>query len=326
MTATEETVLIRSFLVTLVRRSLSAIAPATLAVVLCSSLARADETIVASLSGVNYTYSALAGAYFVSADINGATVLDSDISGNEIFVGKDNETGFNTIEAGILPIILNVRSGAVITENSGQTYPDNQNYSGLHVFGGHTANISGGTISYLTSVDASVSNISGGQVENAIGGGSSRTNLTGGNVTVLQGFADSLFQIDSGSVVTDAVGNDNSVFSLNGGTVLGGFLLSGNSLLTIAGNELLATYSFFEDATGYDVFDITGTHSDAGNTPFGFQVRLYNGSDIANTQLRQVTFGVALVPESNTFTLMLPALAVLAVSVVRRRSACSPSQ
>ena len=150
-----------------------------------------------------YTHDAINKAYFVTGD----TTVDGDIQNNDVFVGKDNATDFNTLAG---PITLTVTgatdviSGANITYNGGYTpYPvDNPNastYAGLGIFGSNNANITGGRVSFVTSYDTSTTGISGNSIcITSFGYNISTVNISG--VTDIRGYPDSMFNITGGTI------------------------------------------------------------------------------------------------------------------------------
>lgn len=190
----------------------------------------------------SFTYDSTNSAYFVTGDAS----ITGDISDKDVFVGKDNATGFNTLTG---PFTLTVGSAldgttsAVIT-SSGNDYPigapNTGYYFGLNTFGSNSTNIAGGYVFYSRGFDTSTTTVSNSTVSFVQGQDNSAVNILSGDIHYAEGFGSATISIFGGSV-SNAVGYQNSAVSIFGGTVHDARAYE-NSTINMTGGTISQTF------------------------------------------------------------------------------------
>ena len=204
-----------------------------------------------------------------------------------------------------------------------------------------TVNVgAGSTVRTVTSGDSGTVNITGGDTTDAFAFRTSTLNIGGGNVTGnVANFNAATVNI-SGGIVRRADGNGSGVMHISGGTVeslfgfsssitriSGGALTKGvllfNTTATanFVGAGLTSVYQGYGNSNPYttfaDFFQVSGTFN---GVPKTYDLYIRNTTGTGNGTPRQFAFAsFVVVPESGTFALVLPVLAIVCVSVARRR-------
>ena len=210
----------------------------------------------------NYAYDPAFRAYFVHGNttVNG-DLTGADHNGNDVFVGKDNEANWNTLNG---PFTLTVNgdrpngsgvNGAKIFLND-KTRKNGVPYQGLHVFGANTANVNGGQVPYVTGHDNSVLNLRGGGVGNAFAYDNTKLTISGtdplAGLSQAIAYDNSTMTISGGSVhsagASGSVGNAShaKVFVTGGRADLLG--TSGFSQVTVSGGSVGGAYNYGDDS------------------------------------------------------------------------------
>lgn len=184
------------------------------------------------------TYDSANNAYFVTGDAS----VTGNISGNDIFVGKDNATDFNTLTGSFT---FTVGDSAYITY-FGNNYPGRYYFS-LNTFGNHTTNIGGGFVSYAIGFDNSTTNITGGYASYATSWDSSTMNISGGAVYTVTGTTNSTVNI-SGGEIENTDGYDSAILNMSSGLVQK-VTLSNDSLMTITGGTITTSLAVGDKST-----------------------------------------------------------------------------
>lgn len=185
-----------------------------LALALFTGFARAQES--------TWSYDANAHAFFVT----GTVTFDSNYTpggamefyGNELFLGKDNATDFNTIPG---QFTLTLTGGFFLFNGYGQhTYPDGHKYENVHVFGNHILNVdSYAQMFNVTFHDSGTLNMTDGKVELTVGmKGTSVANISGGWVRKMFSVNSATTNISHGFVSLPSI-YENSVLNITGGAM-----------------------------------------------------------------------------------------------------------
>lgn len=278
--------------------------------------------IVPNTSGPSYTYDNAGLAYFVFGD----TTLGANVAGTDLYVGKSSVAPFNTL-GGTATFTIN--AGAVTTRSN----PVGEGLAGYGVrtFGGFRTDVTGGSVANLFGLNTSVTTISGGGIDLAVFFDTASVFLNNDAAAVnnlflgTAGTAQAPTATVSGGVFNVLTLTANSVATITGGivpTVAGNgiFLFDTGAQANIFGTGLAATYVGL--VNGYDLFDVTGTlQNGTVYTPSApLPVGVLSTSGTANSTQRQFTLNnPAVVPESGTLVLALPALGMVGALAIRRR-------
>jgi hypothetical protein len=185
------------------------------------------------------TYDATNHAYFVTSD----ATINTDITANDVFVGKNNATDFNTFTG---PVTLTVTDGAD-TNWYGNTYPIGATgpkfYTGINVFGDNSVHIAGGSVRELGGYDNSATTITGGNLDSFYFMNNSNVTINDGLISNIYMYDRSACTINGGELFRGVAGTDNSHILITGGTVFG-IVSSGNSIIDITGGAVTYTDNY----------------------------------------------------------------------------------
>lgn len=294
----------------------------SLAVLVAATTPVFSAPIVPNTSGASYTFDGAGKAYFVFAD----TTLNADIAGNDLYVGKSSIAPYNTLAG---TATFTIGSGANATRSN--PVGDGLAGYGVRTFGDYRTDMTGGLIANLFGADTSVTTISGGAVDLAVFNNTANVALTNDAALVnnlflgTAGGAEAPTATVSGGVFNFLTLTANSVATITGGIVPtiagnGVFLYDTGARADIYGTGLSAAYIGLVD--GYDLFNVTGTLQNGmlytASAPLPVGVR--STTNTPNSTQRQFTLNnPAVVPESGTLALALPALGMIGAAVIRRR-------
>jgi len=281
----------------------------------------------AQISGA-YTFDSAARTYFVqgNATINGDLTLNpatkkpySDGLGNDVFIGKDNASSFKTL-SGAHTVNIVAPANVDIYNNGGD--PDGSasmgSYNGITVFGQNTVNMTGGFSTFITATDTSTVNLNGGSVDWASGGNTSLLNISKGTFGYAYAYASTTVNISGGNFFGFVQGSGGTI-NLSGGGFADGVHMYGSKVVTnIYGTNLGYVYSGYDAASSFDHFTITGDWAD--NSPFSFDVQLYNSTGVANSTKRQFNLIPIVIPEGNSALLLAAGAPLFGIVLTLRRN------